>query len=633
MNGAMSASAPDRFSSRPIAAGGWVIVTGLAAVLAWTTLGLGGYLAENMVVTAPAVFALAALGGLLLALERGGPGLHLAAWLPVPFVLYAAASAMWLAPARWLAWREVWLWIQAALVLFLVLHFVRTRGQRIVLVATMAGLGAAGVAMAAYQRFVDPEWLMLGRQQAEQFVTRSAGMFGSPNALAGLLELMIPAGLVLLGSRAVSWPAKILAAWLAALFLFALVLTGSRGGWIATGLTVLAWPLLGASDWRRKALGLAVAAVLVAGLGLALHRLSPAVRERAQPFLEGKFEASRPLIWRSGLKLWADAPWLGTGAASYNVLFDRHRPDGFQLEPEWTHNDYLNTLGDYGVVGFVLWVGCGAGLGWLGWRAVRRARRELTAGRGVFGTWRWKYGLWLGLLAWSLHLAVDFHTKLPALAMAAASAAGLLLQDETGLWRTWRFGRIGLGLGVAAVALPLAFAVVPRYQAEAIRQEARRKIDGLPLGKGNRDIVLPAALPRLEAAAGLDPSNAFIWNDLAHVTTLMWHVTRTNPIPIGRRAEAFADRALALAPAIATSHVWKGVALDMQGRQTEGGASFRQALALAPNRGLCLYYYAYHLSVFPERQMEAIAVLDTCLSLDPGNSGAVVLRERLLKRR
>ena len=45
--------------------GEWVLVLGLAATWAGTTLGLGGYLAETMQVTAWAVFGLAMLAGAL----------------------------------------------------------------------------------------------------------------------------------------------------------------------------------------------------------------------------------------------------------------------------------------------------------------------------------------------------------------------------------------------------------------------------------------------------------------------------------------------------------------------------------------------------------------------------------------
>ena len=65
----------------------------------------------------------------------------------------------------------------------------RSRAQTWLLVGTLILLGVVGSGMAAYQRFVDPKWIMLGRTQAEQFWQRSAGMFGIPNSLAALLEL------------------------------------------------------------------------------------------------------------------------------------------------------------------------------------------------------------------------------------------------------------------------------------------------------------------------------------------------------------------------------------------------------------------------------------------------------------
>ena len=128
---------PDKSGSAPrwLAGAEWVLVAGLAATFAWTTLCLGGYLADTMVVTSWAVFGLAALGALLWA--AGRRPLHLAAWLPVPFLLFALASVIWLAPAKWLARREWLLWFQMWLVFLLALHFGRGRAHTWVLVAVL----------------------------------------------------------------------------------------------------------------------------------------------------------------------------------------------------------------------------------------------------------------------------------------------------------------------------------------------------------------------------------------------------------------------------------------------------------------------------------------------------------------
>ncbi|HET7536192.1 MAG TPA: O-antigen ligase family protein, partial [Candidatus Didemnitutus sp.] len=421
-------------------AGDWLVTLGLAAMLGWTTLCLGGYRPETMVVTSTAVFALAALAIVWFVIQSRR--LRRVALLPAPFLLYALASTWWIAPAGWLAWREWLLWLQMWLVFVLTLHFVRSRGQKRLLTATLVALGIVGSVMALYQRFGDPHWLMLGRTQADQFIGRSSGMFGIPNSLAALLELMIPAGVLLAASRTAARSARVAGGAVAVLFLIALLLTGSRGGWISLTLALSLWPLLGRAPWWKKFVGAAAVLVLAAVTVVALYRGSDFARERIQPFLDGRFESSRPIVWHVGLQIWRGQPWLGTGAGSYNVLFDQHRPRGFLNEPQWTHCDYLNTLSDYGVVGCALWFGAGAWLLGLGWRAVARSRSESES------KYAWKLGLWLGCVSFVLHLGVDFHTKIPALAFAFAIVVALLAREETS----------GVASSRASVAARLAIA-------------------------------------------------------------------------------------------------------------------------------------------------------------------------------
>ncbi len=617
--------------------GEWLLVIGLAAALAWTTLCLGGYLAETMVVTGWAVFGLSALGGALWMLGRGSEPVvfNRAALLPMPFLLYALASVLWLAPAQWLAWREWLLWLQMWLVFVLMLHFGRSRRQTWVIVGTMVALGLAGVAMAAYQRYGNPLWMMLGRTQAEQFIGRSAGMFGIPNTLAGLLELMIPACLTLMFSRAVRPAVKVTCGWLAILFVFAMVLTGSRGGWISLILVLMLWPVLGGRGWRRRLAGVVVIlAATAAGIWM-LYRCSDYAHARIQPFLEGKFELSRPIIWKAGLQIWRDHPWLGGGAASYNVLFDQYRPRGFINEPDWAHNDYLNTLSDYGLAGFALWIAAGGAVLGLGWRAVQRVRREGVSTAILFDLWKWRLGLFLGLLAFAFHLGVDFHTKLPALAFAAAVVAALLLRDEPGLSRT--VPAVGMRAGgaiLATICVLVARQIAgPLYGAEALRYEARRSIDRQAAGgEGDLRQIMPAASARFAQAVKINPGNGQAWSDLAYATTQSWHVSGGDLVTLGRQAEPLAERALALCPVNAEFWIRKGVALDMQSRHTEGEACFKRALELAPNSGGWWYYYAYHLSAYPGRNQEAQRAAGTCLALDPANRGAETLLQELRAR-
>ncbi|MBI3885443.1 MAG: O-antigen ligase family protein [Opitutae bacterium] len=627
----MTATDPTPDCPRWFVAAEWALIGGLMMAFAWTTLELGGFLAETMVVSSWAVFALAALGGMLFAARP--QAFNRAALLPLPFLLYALASVLWLAPAQWLAWREWLLWLQMWLVFVLVLHFGRGRGATALIAATFVGLGLAGVAMAAWQRFVNPHWMMMGKVQVVQFTDRSAGMFGIPNSLAALLELVIPVCVALLFSRKTSVLGKILCGWLGALFLGALVLTGSRGGWLAMAATLALGPLLAGKNWSRKLAGLGAVIVLVGAGALALYRFSEPVRSRLEPFLAGEWESSRPVIWRVGMRIWQDHPWLGSGAASYNVVFDRYRPPHFRNEPIWAHNDYLNTLSDYGVAGFALWAGAGGALLWLGWRAVRQARKTPARVGEVLRHWRWKLGLFLGVISYSLHLAVDFHTKIPALAYAVAIALALLLRREPEPAPAGLAGRVMRVVGglAAGVVLVVGWRIgSPLYRAEAIRYESRHALDvQARTGAGDWGKIIPPAVKNFERATQLDPRNAQAWADYAHAVMLSWHVTGGDLFALGLVAERAADRAVALCPSQAEFWVRRGAALDLQRRPADGEKSFKHALALAPQSPEWWYYYAYHLSALPGREKEARQAVETCLALDPTISLAVALRRQL----
>jgi tetratricopeptide (TPR) repeat protein len=143
---------------------------------------------------------------------------------------------------------------------------------------------------------------------------------------------------------------------------------------------------------------------------------------------------------------------------------------------------------------------------------------------------------------------------------------------------------------------------------------------------------MTAALEDLRQAVKIHPQNGQAWSDLAYATTQGWHVGKGDLVTLGRQAEPLARRALTLCPLNAEFWIRHGVALDMQARHAEGEKSFKQALKLAPNTGLWWYYQAYHLSVFPDRQAEALAAVRTCLTLDPSNRAALTLQQQLIAR-
>ena len=604
----------------------WVHVGLLGASLGWTTLCLGGYRPETMVVT---VWLNAALlvSVLLAGARQDAPAPHPAGWLLLPFFAYAAANAAWLSPVGWLGWHDWLLWAQAGAVFWAVLNGVRSGPARNALLGQIVALGVVAVALAAYQRFADQEWLMMGRRQAPQFFGRSSGPFGIPNSLAALLLLLLPPALAVAFARAASPVRRMAGAGLAAVFAFGLLLTISRGAWLGLALALAAWPLLAG----RRSLGnrLAISAGILAALivaSVALYQTVPGVRLRIDQLVADGGERTRPIMWRIAWSIFREHPATGSGAGSYNVLLEKFRPENFQDDAQWAHNDYLNTLSDYGTVGFVLLFGAIAAIAL---RCFCTRGEEMDQADGLVPA----SALGTALLAFALQLFVDFHFKIPALGMACALVAALLVQ------RRWPVtSALGTGLRVFSllgVAFVVGFTVLkaaPHFRAEALRYGMRRDIDTFangPAGAGEEQALLTKALPLLRRAVEIDPTNAQAWADLAYVLTLTSHFDRGRNAALGTEAEQAARRAIALSPVVPEFWLRLGVAQDLQNRWSDAGAAFNEALRLAPNSGTGWFYQAYHFSLRENFHKLAESAVATSLRLDPSRRDAEALRQRL----
>lgn len=606
----------------------WAQALILSANLAWTTLCLGGYRAETMGVTILLTGLLAAVG-----LARGSANREAAHPVSLwvwPFVVYAAANVFWVSPVPWLGWFDWAKWLQLAVIFWVVLNHLRSAGPRSLVFFMVVSIAVIGVGLAGYQRFVDPTWLPLGAVQVEQFLHRASGPFGAPNSFAGLLVLLLPATGALMARRGATATERVAWGWVTAVLLAGLALTISRGAWIALALALTAWPLLGAGGWRwSRRFGMAASVVLlVLMLGGVVYSVAPKARERFEVLLRDSGERSRPILWQAAGKLIREAPVWGAGAGSYDVLFERHRPVGFVDRPEWTHNDYLNTVSDYGVVGGALLAG---GV----WMALRESRRR-EAGRSRTGDpWidqpLFRQALGIGVLAFGLQLFVDFHLKIPALGLAFATIAGLALSRERRESQTapGRLPPFLPWLGVAAV-VAVSVGLNPLYRAEGRRDTARHAIERMVLS----DTPPPADRLRttqeeLQDIVRRAPGNGLAWSDLAYATTLLAGVETGRELELGRLAEAAADGALRCSADVFEFWLRRGVARNLQGRWAEAGEDFSQALTLAPASVTAWFYYADHLSRSPTQHALAAGALAFCLRLDPTHHQAIALRQRL----
>ncbi len=599
----------------------WVRTALLSANILWTTLCLGGFLPGTR---GPMTLLTAALIVVYLADPASRWRAHPAGWLFVPFLAYAAANVAWVTPVRWLGWFDWFNWAQAVALFWIVLNGIGAPACRRFLCAFLVALGVVAAGLAAYQHFVKPEWLMLGRTQAEQFIGRSSGPFGIPNSLGVMMALLIPpvAWLVFgpgrpLALRALCGVALVL---LAAGF----VLAVSRGAWLALGAACALRPLVSPGRSLGRRVGVAAAAAAAALSAAALLYVSfPLMHERVAQLLSNSGERTRPILWRGAWQIFESRPVLGGGAGSFDALFEAYRTEGYRDQPYYAHCDYLNTLADYGLTGFILLFGAAA---FVAWRCSRA--------RGLAGA------AFTGLLAFALHLLVDFHLKIPALAMIVATVAALVTADA---WPARpRADASGRGFGrwvslvAAAAVVVLAFTwVLPMYRAEEIRRIARGRIDAMAVTGADvpraGDTVADIRVQMARAVA-IDPRNAQAWSDLAYADSLGALVNPDETPELGVKVEGEGRRAVDLSPVVAEFWIRLGTGFDMQRRRIDAGACFVHALQLAPVRADVWYYEAYHLSLAPNAAGPAAAAAAFCLRLDPGFRLAQALRQRLEAR-
>jgi O-antigen ligase len=301
--------------------------------------------------------------------------------------------------------------------------------------------------------------------------TTPFGPFVSKNHFAGyvemasLLALGLAAGLADAESRsprALSWTEsprawQVLAGYTAAIAMALSVLVSlSRGGAVSlaagwTAFLVLRLLLRRRHPSPRAPLFAALAAILLAAAAIGV--LPRPARERIGTLqAAGGDEATsfRLKVWRDVLRMASASPLLGHGLGTFEWAFPRYKTANGELRVEHAESDYLELLGEAGLLGLGLVLTTGT----LAVRSIlaglRQQQDRLVRGAGL--------GALAGLLALGVHGLVDFNLRIPSNAMLFTLLLSLALAASTA-WRgtgrlgSWAFVLVLLA-GVAAAAWP-----------------------------------------------------------------------------------------------------------------------------------------------------------------------------------
>jgi hypothetical protein len=238
---------------------------------------------------------------------------------------------------------------------------------------------------------------------------RVMGPLVSPNALAGLILLLLPVSLVLAFSSTKRLRPLIRAAVIAlTVFLggSAFFWTGSKLGWL------IAMAIGGACmfrlPWPARLKWAALIAVTIIGLGIFAVRFQGYFAAGATS-LGARFDYSRAAV-----QITCQHPLMGTGPGTFQRPYEQLKSPEAEMA-RLAHNDYLEQFSDSGIVGGVFYAA---------WIVLSLA----TIGRQV-----WRFGepmtfaLFAGLLGWFVQGFGEFSLYIPALAWTAFTLLGCLL--------------------------------------------------------------------------------------------------------------------------------------------------------------------------------------------------------------
>lgn len=210
-----------------------------------------------------------------------------------------------------------------------------------ILFLSSAILGIDGI----YQYFTHKDFI---RHRRNLEIPRIYACFHTPNAFGCYLSVVIPFLLAFLFNKTGVKLSKVL---LGALFIFlfaCLILTVSRGAWLAFVASILFM-----SIWLH------VLGIIFLALGIfvvaSLTFFHPFIKARLVNFFNFLDTSSidRRIIWHAGWKMFVSRPLLGVGLGTFMFNFAKFVEPGYPYGAPYAHNCYLQKSAETGVIGLL----------------------------------------------------------------------------------------------------------------------------------------------------------------------------------------------------------------------------------------------------------------------------------------
>jgi O-antigen ligase len=522
------------------------------------------------------------------------------------FFGYVVARALY-SPVPYLARADIYSVLGGLLVYFFTATIFTAAKRRMFFLVFLIAAAMAHVVIGLIQFTEGNNFMLIPFLQRFDYGRRASGFYVCPNHLAGLLEVLGVFGLsIACWSRWPMW-AKLLTAYGAGICYLGLILTGSRGGYLSALASLFVFGvlsliiLLKASAkifWRVGGPLVLAAIVICTAVIFSVHQsyyLSARADNLLGDNLADPSSALRESLWQAALRQWTLQPFVGTGSGTYLYYGRQFRVDQVQGDPVHVHNDYLQLLAEYGLLGaagFLVFLGLHLRRGWktferLGPKRVAASVAPSFLSDGL----ALNIGALAAISAYIVHSIFDFNLHIPANVLLLAFVFGALanagiqrdaaLPPPTFSLLLWRLTLPVIG---AIVAIQCARLLPGEYFAERSRTALR--------DNHAREAVLFA----LDGLA-YERSNPNLYSYFGRALALQGALT-----PDPRKRVLFYEAAIRelqnareLAPQDMTFATELGFVYDALGRFTEGEWMYQEAIALDPKSNLLKQDYQTHL--------------------------------------
>ena len=374
----------------------------------------------------------------------------------VLFVLYTIGR--WLtSPAEYLSRIEAMAVVAYAAVFLTCRHGMVSRKYCMLLLYAITALGVAEM-ISGYYLSAHPEWFPFGQDSGQiQAGSRWVGTYESPNHYGSLLIMAIGAALALGSFSKLAWPARILFFYGTLMMIIGVICSGSRGSWISLVAAIAAMVVMGIRNGTMRWWWPVSGAAILLGVTAGIFFMSPVVQERLAltgAVDGGRIETgSRFVLAENALRISQDHPIFGTGPATFAFVHPHYQDRYFDFHAQNTHEDYLNCLDDYGIVGLALALFFVGAVSFKFFRPLdidHRWQDRVLVATG--------FAAWVALL---VHSFFDYNLHIPANALLLFALTGLALgrvkAEKSPTWSTFSLKPLGPWPGVVVILLGLAY--------------------------------------------------------------------------------------------------------------------------------------------------------------------------------